>query len=172
MHLGRVCTKYLCFISRLDTNVLIGSAPQFIDSYTEYLQRLGWAANNVQSQQGNIIQNMSQIPLLADLPDPRRTAIDLRIYLPEKNIAFVILEVFRRSVQAFKAPFYWPHLVQKFHSAYEDPMFENDSARVGYIFCPVMMVLAVGSQLVDWETCPVGSGSSETPPDANIPQER
>lgn len=51
-------------------------------------------------------------------------------------------------------------------------MYENDLIRVGKVFCPVMMVLAVGSQLVDWETCPVGSGSSQAPPDSNVPQER
>lgn len=170
MLLVQVC--YFYRPARLILILFTGSAPQFIDSYTEYLQRLGWAAGSVQSQQGNIVQNTPQVPLLADLPDPTRRSMDLRFYLPDKATALAILEVFRRSVQTYLAPFYWPDLVQKFHSAYEDSIFENDTVRVGTIFCPVMMVLAVGSQLVDWDTLHMGSGSSETPPDFNVPQER
>lgn len=71
----------------------------------------------------------------------------------------------------YKSPFYWPNIVDKFNKAFENPLMENDEKAVGTIFCPVMMIMAVGSQLVApteiEDVDPAGSGKSK-----NLPQER
>ncbi|KAI5787112.1 fungal-specific transcription factor domain-containing protein [Geopyxis carbonaria] len=129
-----------------------GSAPQFIESYKEYLERLGFHTQDVNIQSGNIFQAGPMVPLLSDYnPSPASGvfSMDLRAFLPTRESAEMILEVFRRTIQSYKAMFYWPILEEKFERAWSSDMLENDTETVGRIFCVVMMVLAVGSQIID-----------------------
>jgi len=129
-----------------------GSAPQFIDSYKEYLQRQGLYAQHISGEQANMYERSEQVPLLSDVAGSRGgPELDLRVYLPAQTLANRLLEAFRVTVQNYKPIFYWPMLEQKFERAWSAPMMDRDEQTVREVFCVVMAVLSVGAQLVKAE---------------------
>jgi hypothetical protein len=106
-------------------------------------------------------EKVEQVPLLSDLtPPPGLPAFDLRVFLPERSLANKLLEAFRQNIQNFKPMFYWPILERKFERAWSSPMWEHDGKVVNEVFCVVIIVLAVGSQLVNVsDIYPVGIGA-------------
>ncbi|KAI5852289.1 fungal-specific transcription factor domain-containing protein [Tricharina praecox] len=145
-----------------------GSAPQFIDSYKQYLQRQGLYAQHISGEQANMYEKTEQVPLLSDVAGSRGgPELDLRVYLPARTLANRLLEAFRVTIQNYKPLFYWPILERKFERAWSSPMMEGDEQVVREVFCVVMTVLSVGAQLVKVEEMfPVGTGSQ------SISQER
>ena len=145
-----------------------GSAPEFIDSYKEYLERLGFFPQNISGQAGNVIEGAEPVTLLSDYtPHHGAPALDLRVFLPARALAERLLEAFRVSIQTFKPVFYWPTLERKLERAWSAPMWETDGQVVGEVFCIVMIVMAVGAQLVNVdEMYPPGDSHM------NISQER
>jgi len=145
-----------------------GSAPQFIDSYRDYLQRQGLHAQHITGEQANMYEKTEQVPLLSDVAGSRGgPEFDLRVYLPARTLANRLVEAFRLNIQNYKPIFYWPILEKKIERAWSSPMMESDEHVIREVFCIVMTVLSVGAQLVKVEELfPVGTGSQ------HISQER
>jgi hypothetical protein len=108
-------------------------------------------------------ERADQVPLLSDLtPPPGFPALDLRTFLPDRSLANKLLEAFRQNIQNFNPMFYWPILERKFERAWSSPMWEQDGKVVNEVFCVVIIVLAVGSQLVNVsDIYPAGSGAQK-----------
>ena len=139
-----------------------GSAPHLIDSYKEFIHRYGSHQEptadqvNAQPRSGNIYQSAPMVPLLSDFISSNVTyPVDLKGYFPPREQSQIVIEVFRRTIQTYKVPFYWPFIEQKLWRAWEGPPLpDNDPDAVSSVFCVVMMLLAVGSQLLDKEELP------------------
>lgn len=134
-----------------------GSAPHLIDSYKEFISRYGskQPPSQLSSQNGSVYQPSPAVPLLSDYMASHVTyPIDLRAYLPPREYANIAIEIFRRTIQTYKVPFYWPFLERKINSAWEEPMMDNDPEAVAGVFCPVVVMLAVACQLLDKDELP------------------
>lgn len=134
-----------------------GSAPHLIDSFKEFITRYG-STTRTQSrgslrassaQSGSIYQACPPVPLLSDFISSQIIfPVDLRRHLPDRATCQTVIEVFRRTVQTYNVPFYWPFLEAKLDKAWNEPIMEDDSEAVRGVFCVVVMMIAVGSQLV------------------------
>jgi len=148
-----------------------GSAPQFIDAYKGYLQRQGIYAQNISGESGNMFERTEPaVPLLSEIvPQHGMPPFDLRYFLPARSLSGKLMEAFQTTVQNYIPIFYWPILEQKFERAWSSPIWDQDGKTVHEVFCVVMMILAVGSQLVKVEDIfPPGSGGNSP----TISQER
>ena len=127
-----------------------GSAPQFIDLYKGYLQRHGMYAPHIPGGASNMFEKAEAVPLLSDtIPQPGLApSVDLRALLPPRPLAEKLLAAFHRAIQDYMPIFYWPVLLHKVDRAWASPIWEQDGKTVNEVFCVVMMVMAVGSQLV------------------------
>lgn len=133
------------------------SGPSFLNSYKEYLSRLGYrppssgdphdsvevAAGNPSPHASPVDQNnISSVPA-------RFVPLDIRAFLPPLPLATELLEVFRKNIQECTVIFYWPTIEAKFKRAWGAPIWDTDPEAVRSVFCVIVMIMAVASQLVD-----------------------
>lgn len=151
------------------------SAPSFATGYREFVEQLGFTppVNTVFNQNlpglyaspmGRLAQE--QFPLLSDNPSAVTSGAqlvvesggDLRRLFPPRDIAEKLKEAFRTTVQRYTPMFYWPIIEQIWEKSFSEPIYENDREKVHEQFCVVMMMLAVGSQILASEDRFEGAG--------------
>lgn len=135
------------------------SGPSFLNSYKEYLSRLGYRPPSagdphdaLEARPSSLTPRDPSSRARRDFscPIPGRFApLDLRAFLPPPALARELLEVFRKTVQNYTPMFYWPTIEGKFERAWDSPIWDGDSEAVRSVFCVVVMLLAVGSQFVE-----------------------
>jgi len=133
------------------------SGPSFLNSYKEYLSRLGYRPpssgdphDSVEVAAGPLSTHASPVDQSNIGPIPARVVpLDIRAFLPPLPLATELLEVFRKNIQECTVIFYWPTIEAKFKRAWGAPIWETDPEAVRSVFCVVVMIMAVASQLVD-----------------------
>lgn len=139
-----------------------GSAPQFVEAYAGFLQRNGLPAHIISGESSNLFEKAEPVPLLSDIiPARGLLPLDLRAFFPREELYNRLVEAFRVNIQNFMPIFYWPALELKLQKAFNEPLYDQEKEKVRDYFCPVMLVLAVGAQLIRVdETYPVNVGAA------------
>jgi len=133
------------------------SGPSFLNSYKEYLSRLGYLPpssgdphDSVEVAAGSLSPHASPADQsnIGSIPT-RFVPFDIRAFLPPLPLATELLEVFRKNIQECTVIFYWPTIEAKFKRAWGAPIWNTDPEAVRSVFCVIVMIMAVASQLVD-----------------------